>query len=55
MAVAEAPVRRRGLLRTKLIDQAAFLNFVLEIVRCSDQASGFEVIPRMWVVESTFG
>jgi transposase len=41
--------------RTKLMEKAAFLNFVVEIVRRSDTAKGFEVIPRRWVVERTFG
>jgi hypothetical protein len=38
--------------RTKLMDKATFLDFVVEIVRRSDTAKGFEVIPRRWVVES---
>ena len=37
------------------MDKAAFLDFVIEIVRRSDKQSGFEVIPRRWVVERTFG
>jgi transposase len=37
------------------MDKAAFLDFVVEIVRRSDKAVGFEVIPRRWVVERTFG
>ena len=32
----------------------AFLDFVVEIVRRSDQ-NGFHVLPRRWVVERTFG
>jgi len=40
--------------RTKLMDKAAFLDFVVEIVRRSDQ-KGFHVLPRRWVVERTFG
>jgi putative transposase len=35
--------------------KAAFLDFVVEIVRRSDKATGFEVVPRRWVVERTFG
>jgi putative transposase len=41
--------------RTKLMDKAAFLDFTVEIVRRSDAAQGFEVLPRRWVVERTFG
>ena len=41
--------------RTRLLDKAAFLNFVIEIVRRSDKQVGFEVIARRWVVERTFG
>ncbi|TPG49316.1 IS5 family transposase [Roseomonas nepalensis] len=40
--------------RTKLMDKAAFLDFIVEIVRRSDQ-QGFRVLPRRWVVERTFG
>ena len=41
--------------RTKLMDKAAFLDFVIEIVRRSDASAGFVVIPRRWVVERTIG
>ncbi len=37
------------------MDKAAFLDFVVEIVRRSNTQRGFEVIPRRWVVERTFG
>ena len=37
------------------MDNAAFLDFVVEIVRRSDKAAGFEVIPRRWAVERPFG
>ena len=40
--------------RTKLMDKAIFLDFVVEIVRRSDPR-GFHVLPRRWVVEHTFG
>ncbi len=41
--------------RTKLMDKAAFLDFTIQIVKRSDTAQGFEVLPRRWVVERTFG
>jgi len=41
--------------RGKLMDKAAFLDFVVEIVRRIDQEPGFTVLPRRWVVERTFG
>ena len=41
--------------RTRLLDKAAFRDFVLEIVRRSDREPGFKVLPRRWVVERTFG
>ena len=41
--------------RGKLMDKAAFLDFVVEIVRRIDQEPGFKVLPRRWVVERTFG
>ena len=41
--------------RTKLMDKAEFLDFVIEIVRRLDDQKGFDVLPRRWVVERTFG
>ena len=41
--------------RTKLMDKAAYLDFVIQIIKRSDKAKGFEVLPRRWVVERTFG
>jgi transposase len=41
--------------RLKLMDKAAYLQFVLEIIRRRDSQKGFEVLPRRWVVERTFG
>ena len=41
--------------RTKLLDKAAFRDFMLEIVRRFDREPGFKVLPRRWVVERTFG
>ena len=41
--------------RTRLMNKAAFLDLVIDIVRRSDKQCGFEVIPRRWVVERTFG
>jgi len=40
--------------RTQLMDKAAFLDFVVEIVRKMEKQKGFEVLPRRWVVERTF-
>ena len=41
--------------RGKLMDKAAFMGFVIEIVRRIEGQEGFEVLPRRWVVERTFG
>jgi putative transposase len=41
--------------RTRLMDKAAFLDFIVEIVRRIDHQPGFKVLPRRWVVERTFG
>lgn len=41
--------------RLKLMDKAAWLDFVVEIIRRRDGAKGFEVLPRRCVVERTFG
>jgi transposase len=41
--------------RLKLMDKAAYLDFVVEIIRRRDSQKGFEVLPRRWVVERTFG
>jgi transposase len=41
--------------RRKLMDKAAFKEFVIEIVRRIDVDPGFKVLPRRWVVERTFG
>ncbi len=41
--------------RTRLMDAAAYRDFVLEIVRRTDKEVGFKVLPRRWVVERTFG
>jgi transposase len=40
--------------RTQLMDKAAFRGFTIQIIKRSDAAMGFEVIPRRWVVERTF-
>ena len=41
--------------RVQLMDKAAFLDFVIEVVRRMEGQQGFEVVPRRWVVERTFG
>lgn len=41
--------------RTRLMDAAAYRDFVLEIVRRTEKEPGFKVLPRRWVVERTFG
>jgi putative transposase len=41
--------------RTRLMDAAAYRDFVLEIVRRTDKEAGFKVLPRRWVVERTIG
>ena len=37
------------------MDKATFLDFTVEIIRRSETAKGFEILPRRWVVERTFG
>jgi transposase len=37
------------------MDKASYLDFVVEIIRRSDDQRGFKVLPRRWVVERTFG
>ena len=37
------------------MDKAAFLGFLVEIVRRSDPKAEFRVLARRWVVERTFG
>jgi len=37
------------------MDKAAYLQFVLDIIQRRDGQKGFEVLPRRWVVERTFG
>jgi transposase len=41
--------------RLKLMEKAAFLDFTVEVIRRSDSQAGFQVLPRRWVVERTFG
>lgn len=38
-----------------LMDKAAFLDFVVEVVRRTDNDPGFKVISRRWVVERSIG
>ena len=41
--------------RGKLMDKAAYHDFVIDVVRRTDKDPGFKVLPRRWVVERTFG
>lgn len=41
--------------RTRLMDAAAYRDFVLEIVHRTDKETGFKALPRRWIVERTFG
>ena len=41
--------------RLKLMDKAAYLDFTVEIIRRSDDQQRFQVLPRRWVVERSFG
>ncbi|AHI24717.1 transposase (IS12528) [Komagataeibacter xylinus E25] len=41
--------------RLQLMNKAAFLDVMVESIRRSDAAKGFEVLPRRWVVARTFG
>ena len=36
------------------MDKAAFLDSVIEVVRCLDDKPGFKIVPRRWVVERSF-
>jgi putative transposase len=37
------------------MDKAAFRDFVIEVVRRVEGSEGFQVLPRRWVVERSFG
>ena len=41
--------------RAALLDKAGMLDFVVEVVKRHEAQVGFEVLPRRWVVERTFG
>ena len=41
--------------RRQLLDKAAYLDFVIEVIRRLDSEPGFKVVPRRWVVERSFG
>lgn len=38
-----------------MMDRAATLHFVVQVVRRHEDQVGFAVLPRRWVVERTFG
>ena len=37
------------------MDKASYLDFIIEIIRRSDDQKGFKVLPSRWLVERTFG
>ncbi len=41
--------------RKGMMDKASFLDFIVEITRRPEDQKGFQVLPRRWVVECTFG
>jgi putative transposase len=41
--------------RGRLMSVAAYGDFIIEVVRKRAGQQGFQVLPRRWVVESTFG
>ncbi len=41
--------------RRTLMDKAAAKEFIVEVIRRIDGQKGFEVLPKRWVVERTFG
>ena len=41
--------------RGRLMSKAAFLDFTLEVVHKLEGQQGFQVLPRRWVVERSFG
>ena len=41
--------------RKRLMDEAVYLDFVIEIIERSDRAKGFTVLARRLVAERTFG
>ncbi|MFZ1429633.1 MAG: IS5 family transposase [Geminicoccaceae bacterium] len=41
--------------RGKLMSRAAYHDFVIEVVRKLEHQQGFQVLPRRWVVERSFG
>ncbi|TCU20462.1 DDE family transposase [Rhizobium sullae] len=41
--------------RGKLMDKAAYLDFLIEVVRRIEGQPGVNVLPRRWVVARTFG
>lgn len=37
------------------MDKAAYRDFIVEVIHRSDDQKGFQVLPRRWAVERTFG
>jgi hypothetical protein len=53
--VAEAALHRCGPRPRQAARQAAFLDFIVEIVRRSDPKGVFRILPRRWMMERAFG
>ena len=53
--MAEASFADDAYDRGKMMRQAAYRDFVIQIVHKLADQKGFHVLPRRWVVERTFG
>ncbi len=55
LAVDQAPLCRCAFDRRTLMDKAAIKEFVVDVIRRVEGHNDFEMPPRRWVVERTFG